>query len=312
MRKHHVYLASLLVFVLLVTALTGCAILRSEKDVPDTENDTAYPLSVKDDMGRVVSISEEPQSVVTIGPSATEVLFAIGVGDRIVATDDFSNYPAAAADLPKVGGLEPDLERITELDPDLVIALNNPEMVQSMEKLGFTVYVKDPQTFSAVADTMRTFGQIFSVADQANKAADDLQTEIDAVSSKVSDIPEEQRLKVFYEVWGDPLMTAGPGSFISDVITLAGGINIGDMATDPWPTFSLEQIVVQDPDVIVTTFRETYDALMAGERETWNSIKAVKDGQILLLDQDIMSRPSPRLVEALKQIAEFLYPDRFE
>jgi iron complex transport system substrate-binding protein len=264
-------------------------------------------------MERQVTIEEEPQQVITFGPSATEVLFAIGVGDRVIATDNFSNYPEEAKELPKVGALnEVDVELIVELQPDLMVVLRNNELVQSLEKLGFTVYVKDPQTFAEIIKTMRAFGQLFNVQDQADKAAAELQAQADEISTKVSDIPEEQRPKVFYEVWNDPLMTAGPGSFISDIIGLAGGINIGDAAAEPWPTFNLETVVEEDPDVIITTFKETYDALLNNEREAWSSIKAVKNQPILLLDQDIVSRPSPRLVRALEQIATYLYPDRLK
>ncbi len=204
------------------------------------------------------------------------------------------------------------MEQVTDLSPDLVIVLNDSELVQNLQNAGFKVYVKDPQSVAEIIETIREFGQMFNVEAAANPLADDIQADVDAVTSKVADIPGDRKVKVFHEVWGDPLMTAGPGSFISDIIRLAGGINIGDAGSEPWPQFSLESVVDEDPGVIITSFEDTYNALMNGEKENWQDIKAVKEQRILLIDQNLIARPSVRLVQALEQIASFLYPDRFE
>lgn len=277
---------------------------------------TQYPLSITDDAGREVTIPERPQRIVSLAPSNTEILFAIGAGDRVVGVDSFSDYPAEAAKLPKVGGvMDTNFEQIVALEPDLALTIGGAdEQVKRLEELGIPTVVIQPATLEDVLARIELVGRIVDAQEGAARVVRDMRARIDAVRSKVSGIPEEQRVRVFYEVWNDPLMTAGPGGFIHDVIAAAGGVNIAADAGNPWPQISLETVVDKDPQVIIVprSLESSYQELKAGKRKGWEGITAVREGRVYAIDDNIISRPGPRLVEGLEQIARWLYPERFQ
>ncbi|PZN13432.1 MAG: cobalamin-binding protein, partial [Bacillota bacterium] len=277
---------------------------------------TQYPLSVSDDAGRQVTIQKRPERIVSLAPSNTEILFAIGAGDRVVGVDSFSDYPAEASSLPKVGGVtDTNFEQIVALDPDLALAIGGAEeQVQRLEELGIPTVVIQPATLEDVLERIELIGRIVDAQEGAARVVRDMRNRIDAVRSRVADIPEEKRIRVFYEVWHDPLMTVGPGGFIHDVIEAAGGVNIAADAGSPWPEISLETVVDKDPQVIIVpaSLKSSYEELRAGKRKGWEGITAVREGRIYSIDDNIISRPGPRLVEGLEQIARWLYPDRFQ
>ncbi|HEY8414627.1 MAG TPA: cobalamin-binding protein [Thermaerobacter sp.] len=277
---------------------------------------TQYPLSVTDDAGRQVTIQKRPERIVSLAPSNTEILFAIGAGDRVVGVDSFSDYPAEASKLPKVGGLtDTNFEQIVALKPDLALTIGGAEeQVKRLEELGIPTVVIQPATLEDVLARIELIGRIVDAQEGAARVVRDMRARIDAVRSRVSGIPEDGRVRVFYEVWNDPLMTAGPGGFIHDVIEAAGGVNIAADAGSPWPQISLETVVEKDPQVIIVpqSLKNSYDELKAGKRKGWEGITAVREGRVYSIDDNIITRPGPRLVEGLEQIARWLYPDRFQ
>lgn len=294
--------AGVALLLVAVLALSGC--------VPRTAPPAG--VSITDDAGRAVTVGAEPQRLLGFAPSITETLFALGLGDRVVGADDFSDYPAAARDLPKVGGVvNPNYEKIVELRPDLVLTIGGTEeFVAELERLGIPVVVVQPKTFEDVLDRIGFIGRVTGAAEAADKLTAELRGRVQRVRDALAGLGPDQRPKVFYEVWYDPLFTVGPGGFIHDLIQLAGGRNIAADATEDWPLFSPEVVVERNPDVIVTTFQETVEQIRAGQRAGWDAIAAVQAGRIFVIDQDIFVRPGPRLVEGLETLARYLHPDR--
>lgn len=277
---------------------------------------TSYPYAFTDDAGRQVTLEARPERIVSLAPSNTEILFAIGAGDRVVGVDSFSDYPAEVKDLPKLGGLtDTNYEQIVALEPDLALTIGGTEeQVQKLEELGVPVAVIQPATLDDVLDRVRRIGEMVDAQAGAQQVVADMKTRIDAVRQRVAGIPEAERVRVFYEVWNDPLMTVGPGGFIHDVIVAAGGVNVAEGTGQPWPQISLEEVVRQDPQVIVVpaSLKSSYDELKSGTRSGWEGMTAVKEGRVYLIDDNLISRPGPRLVEALEQLASWFYPDRFQ
>lgn len=271
----------------------------------------AFPLTLTDDAGRQVTIERRPERIVSLAPSNTEILFAVGAGERVVGVDTFSDHPGEVASLPRLGGLtDTNFEKIVELAPDLILTIGGTdEQVARLEELGITVLVIQPETFEDVLDRIRLIGRVVGEEQAAADLLAEMGARVDAVRRAVGDVPEAERPRVFYEVWHDPLMTVGPGGFIHDVIALAGGVNVFADADNPWPVVSLEAVVARDPQVIITTFQDSYDQLLARSRPGWDGISAVQQGRVYRIDQNLISRPGPRLVDALEQVARFLYPE---
>ena len=258
----------------------------------------AFPATVTDFQGKAVTISARPSRIVSIGASNTEFLFALGAGDRVVGVDDFSDEPAAAKAKEKVGGVKPNVEKIVALRADLVVSLKISD--GSLERIaaqGITVLVVDPQS---VADAARTAELLGTATGADGKGlARRIQEGIEAVRSRAAALPKK---RVFHEVdASDPtkLYTAGPGSFIHDLIGIAGGINIAAGTSSPFPQLSPEEIIRQDPEIIVlgdAAYGMTAEQVRS--RPGWASITAVRTKRIVPVDANLLHRPGPRLAEA--------------
>ncbi len=315
----------LLALLIILMAFGGCAPAESPpEDVPQEapQEDAApepggitYPLEITDDAGRTVVIPEEPQRVISFAPSNTEILFSLGVGDRVVAVDDFSTWPPdGLEDVPNIGGVvNPNYEVITDLEPDLVFSIGGTdEFVARLEELNIQAVVLQPADFDGIYDTILLTGDIMNVPDIAASVVADMRAEVERVASMVADIPESDRPTVFFEVWPDPLMTTGPDTFIGFLVRTAGGRLISEDVDGDWVEFSLETLVDRDPEVIVTTFEDTVDALDRGNRAGWGGIHAVETGEYHMVDVEIVTHPSPRIVDGLGALARILHPDVFE
>ncbi|HEX6988023.1 MAG TPA: cobalamin-binding protein [Bacillota bacterium] len=273
--------------------------------------DVDFPYTFTDDAGRTVTIERRPERIITLAPSHTEVLFTIGAGDRVVGVDSFSDYPAEAAELPRLGGLtDTNYEQIVALAPDLALAIGGTdEQVARLEELGIPVVVSPPETLDDVLASIEHLGRVVGAREGAARVVAEMRGRIDAVAQAVAGVPEAERVRVFLEIWNDPLMSVGPGAFMHDLIQAAGGVNIFGDADSPWPVVSLEAVVERDPQVVITLFDEAYEQLLAGERAGWEGVSAVRDGRVMLVDENVVSRPGPRLVDGLEQMARFFYPD---
>jgi iron complex transport system substrate-binding protein len=304
--------------IALVIGLAGCGCPAPvtptvEPTLQSTAKPTPMPVTVEDDVGNIITLGVAPARIISLAPSHTETLYALGLGDRVVGVTEYCNYPPEAAEKPPVGSFATiDLEQVVGLEPDLVLAttMHMAETVPALQDRGVTVFVIDPQSVSDVLDAIGRIGQITGSEEAAEALIADMQARVDAVQEKIKDAP---RPKVFWEL-GAELYTVGPNTFIDDLITLAGGENVAADADTSWPQLSVEAILLKDPDVIVLAdhnYGQT--AEMVKERPGWEDIRAVQEGNIIeITDDDIVSRPGPRLAEGVEFLAQALHPDLFE
>ena len=272
----------------------------------------AFPASITDFQGRSVAILKRPERIVSIGPSNTEFLFALGAGDRIVGDDDFSDQPAAAKSKEHVGGVKVNLEKVVSLNPDLIVTVKFSDgTIEALSQTSATVLVVDPQSLADVTRTASLLGR--AIGADGDGLGKDLQARLDAVKTKVGSTP---KLKVFDEEDASDLTklyTVGPGSFLNDLITLAGGTNIAAGAKTAYPTISAEEVVRADPDVIVlddAAFGTTVEAV--AKRPGWAALSSMRNGRVYPLDPNLMSRPGPRVADAAAALATLLHPDAFK
>jgi iron complex transport system substrate-binding protein len=299
------YFAVLIVIVMLV-GLIACA--HASTTAP------AASISVTDDAGRQVALKGSSQRIVSLAPSNTEVLYALGLGDRVVGVTEYCDYPPEAKLKPKIGGFANiDLEKVVGLNPDLVLATNihAPSVVPELEKRGITVVVVEPKNVDDVLSKIAFVGKITGTSDTAVPLTAQMKTRLDVVAAKIATAKNKPR--VFYEI-DKSLYTPGPGSFIDDMIVKAGGVNVAADAKGSYVQLSPEAIIAQDPQVILLgdmNFGETPDSVKA--RPGWANISAVKTGRIVpITDENVVARPSPRIVEGLELIARALYPELFK
>ena len=298
-------LRSLALLALLAVLTGACASAPASQSSPAgsappaaPSSSPAFPATVTDFQGKAVTIPARPVRIVSIGASNTEYLFALDAGDRVVGVDDFSDEPAAAKSKEKVGGVKPNVEKIVALRPDLVVSLKISD--GSLERIaaqGITVLVVDPRSLADATRTAEVLGT--AVGADGRGLARRIQDGIDAVRAKAASLTKK---RVFHEVdASDPtkLFSAGPGSFVHDLIELAGGINIAAGTGSPFPQLSPEEIIRQDPEVIVlgdAGYGTTVEQVQS--RPGWSSITAVRTKRIVPADPSLMHRPGPRLPEA--------------
>jgi len=281
---------------------------------------TAAPagLTFTDGLGREVTLDGAAQRIVSIAPSNTEILFAIGAGDQVVGRDEFSTDPPAAKDVTNIGSAFDELntEQIVSLEPDLVLAaeINTPEQVKQLEDLGITVYhLNNPHTLEEMYSNLEIVARLTGREAEAATLIESLKGRVAAVDEKIA--PISSRPSVFYELDStDPSkpFTAGKDTFITLLIERAGGTNIA-AKLEGYPQMSLEQIVAADPNFIIlgdSMWGVTPD--MVASRPGWENLSAVKNGQVLPFDDNLVSRPGPRLVDGLEQLAKLLHPGLFE
>ena len=291
----------------------------AEMQDPTVEpTEDVYPLTFVDGMGREVVLPGSAQRIVSIAPSNTEILFAIGAGDQIVGRDEVSDYPPEALAIASIGSTYGELntEAILALEPDLVLAatITSPEQVQTLEVLGIPVFLlANPEDFSGLLENIKIVGILTGHETEAEALAAGLHERIEVVTQKAADAG---LVSVFYEVDGtDPTApwTTGAGTFQDVLIGLVGGENIAvDIAG--WGQMSLEEIVTRDPQVVifgegpwVPTTVESYS-----DRSGWGEIAAVVDGRVYGIDTNLVDRPGPRLVDALEEMALMIHPELFE
>ena len=284
-----------LAFLLFVLACGGSPTTTAPSTTP-SGTASAFPVTVSDLQDHQVTIAKRPERIVSIGPSNTEFLFALDAGDRVVGVDDFSDEPAAAKEKDKVGGVKPNVEKIVSLRPDVVVSVKISDgSLEQIGAQGIVVLVVNPQSAADVARSAVLLGR--AIGADGDALAKRIQTGLDAVRAKAATLP---RKRVYHEIdASDPnkLYTVGPGSFIDDLINIAGGLNIAANAGGQYPQLSPEEIVRADPEVIVySSYGVTPEQIAS--RPGWSVITAVKAKRIVKVEGSLMSRPGPRLAQA--------------
>jgi iron complex transport system substrate-binding protein len=276
---------------------------------------TQYPLTVKDATGQEVIIDKAPERIVSMSPAETETLYALGLGDKLVAVSDFCDYPEAAKSKPKIGGVKsPNVEAILSASPDLVVGgiSTSEASVAKLRELKLNVYKAEQKNLDEVLNNILNVGRITDSQEQAEKLVAEMKAKRDMVVDAVKGVKPEQKLKVYMEF--SPGWTVGKGEFMHEMIELSGGVNIASDLVG-WKKINEEKVIQDNPDVILFAKdlidNKTKQPLetMIKERSGWTNITAIRNNRVIGLDESSMSRPGPRLVDALVSMAHAVYPD---
>lgn len=287
-----------------------------------TPTPTPTPIQVTDDLGRTVNIEEIPQRIVSLAPSITEILFALDLGDKVVGVTDYCDYPPElqdridAGEIQRVGSVFPgfNLETIVDLEPDIAFAIGAtvPEYVYDLEELEIPTIILEPENIDGIFYDIELVGRVTGKEVDAAALTADLKEHIGGIAAKVAGAPTPQ---VFYGAdVSDPnmLWTAGSGTFINALISLAGGENIAGEVSG-WTTFSLEVLIDSNPDIVVLGGADWgVSAEEVASRTGWQELDAVKNGRIYAIDDDTLVRPGPRIAEGLELLAGLIHPELFE
>jgi iron complex transport system substrate-binding protein len=269
---------------------------------------------VTDEVGRSVELPQPVMRIVSLAPSVTETLFALGLGDRVVGDTDYCDYPPEAKSRAHVGGpVDPNLEEIAKLHPDLVLvarSINREATVHSLEQLGLAVYATDPRTVEQVLDSSQRLGELLGAGDRGAQAVAALRKRLANLRAGLVGLQPKTALFV---VWQTPLISVGRSTFLADALTTAGARSVIDTAQD-WPEVSLETVVKLQPDYLIFSDDEPQKLqrqLAELPRSAgWRNLNAVRENHIVILSEAI-SRPAPRLLDAIEQLARALHPERF-
>jgi iron complex transport system substrate-binding protein len=300
-----------LVLVLSTGLFAACGSSEAEEGKVST-------IEVTDMIGRTVTLEAIPEKIVSLAPSNTEILFSLGLDDKIVGVSDFCDYPAAAKDKPKVGGFSTaDVEKIVATEPDVIFVTNIhvDEILPALEQLGQTVVVIDPRNLDEVLDSFTLIGKITGTSSKASQIVKDLSARIKKIADKTAGLTLDEKPRVFYVMWHDPLMTVGGDTRIHELIETAGGINIY-ADTVGYPMVELETLVEADPQIIIagTGMGEGADApfQFAKTESRFESSEARKNDRIYEINTDLVGRPSERMIDGLEHLTEMIHPDLFE
>lgn len=296
----------ILVLYLLIGIQLGCNQHRQQSS-------NAW-LTVTDDISRQIVFEKPPMRIISLAPSLTEMCFAIDSGATLVGVTQYCNFPPATKKKPSVGGMvSPNFEKIAELQPDLIIVTvegNSKEDFAKLESMGFRLFVANPRTLEDIYKSILTLGRILQRDSSAVRLVEFLRSREESIRSLVHD---EKKPKVFAIISIKPLMTAGPSTFIHQLIVGAGGINIAEKAVVAYPIFNREEVLHQNPDFLVVTTGAVYSLrTLFNEFPEWTNLEAVKKRQVLLINSDILTRPGPRIVEGLEILARVFHPEKFK
>lgn len=243
--------------------------------------------------------------IIALSPHGVEMLYAIGAGDRIVATTDHADYPESAKLIPRIGGYYGiQIERIIELNPDLVVVWasgNKLEDINHIKQLGFTVFNSDPESLDDVATEIEQLGLLTDQAPQAQQVAADYRLQLAEIRQQNT---LKSKVKVFYQLWSTPLMTVSKGSWIEHIIDACNGTNVFYDAANEYPQISIENVLLTDAEVILQSQDE--GNVMGVNWSQWPELPAVKNKHIYQLDADVLHRASPRVIQGVKLVCDAL------
>jgi cobalamin transport system substrate-binding protein len=298
--------------------LSGCKPPAVPGTGPGTNSPgIGFPLTVSDDSGRQVTIPAAPQRIVSLAPAHTELLYALGIGDRVVAADTYSDYPPEARARAKLNCWpRPPLESIVALKPDLVLILTQgDDFIQQMERLRIPVLKLFPETYEKALEEIALLGRVTGTEREADRLVGTMRSRSISVEERLRGV---KRKRVLYELDAtDPArpFVAWNGGFYGAILRMAGGENVFDDSGAPSGQVSLEQVVARDPEVILLGDTQSPSHPQSRElvfkRPGWGRITAVRKRQVFPVESERITRPGPRLVEGLEEIARILHPDRF-
>jgi len=288
----------------LLLGAAACVVASCARSRPADHNDARM---IKDEIGRSVSVPANPSRIVSLAPSVTETLYALGVGDKVVGVTSFCDYPPEAALKERVGDtMRPSIEKIVLLKPDLAIVSTASQLesfVRKLDNLGIPVYVSSPRNFDGVLDSIARIGELAGAGDRAREITGVLRDRVDRVRARTERLT---RPRVLIVLGTSPLITAGGGTFVDDLITRAGGESISADLQTEYPQFSIETAVARRPEVIF---------MQAGESQLPDRLRltpAARSGRVFRVNDDLLLRPGPRIVDGLEQMALKIHPEAFD
>lgn len=305
--------------ILIVVALIGCNIgeksntqaVTSDDTAKHVENSTNYPVTIIDSKGNEVVIEREPQKVVSMAPNITETIYALNRADKLIGRTDYCNYPKETESVASVGNItEPNVEVITELKPDIVIASThfNDETEKQLTELGIKVVILySEDSFEGVYSLIEKAGLILNAQQKADEIVSNMEKKVQGVLEKVDG---REKPSVYYVVgYGSGDFTAGRGTFIAQMIEMAGAENAAD-DVEGW-TYSLEKLVEKDPDILLCSiYWNSKEGIT--NANGYKDLTAVKEGRLFEIDNDLLDRQGPRLVDGLEKLAEIIHPEAFK
>jgi iron complex transport system substrate-binding protein len=304
--------AALILAAVLAVGILALSACGSDSDTTASSSPSsaaAGPITVTDDSGTAVTLDQAATRIVSLAPANTEIAYAVGAGDKMVAGTSYDDYPEEAKDLPKIGDFaNPNVEKIASYTPDLVLAAGGIQasLRSKLEKLGMKVYVVDPTTYDGTIATIENVGKLAGADEGAATVVAEMTAARQEVQTKVSGLAPAT---TFLEIYSKPLMTAGADTFIDDMITIAGGENLGAQAGSGFPNFSTEVLVKDDPQVYIADSGSMSDPGDIQKRAGFAGLTAVKEGKVFVIDDNLIARPGPRLAEGLRQLAEMIHPE---
>ncbi len=282
-----------------------------------TDKTVSYPIEIIDQLGRTVKLDRIPQRIISLAPSNTEILFALGLADRVVAVTDYCNYPKAAQEKPKVGGFSTvDIERVVEIQPDLILAANihQEEVIPALERFDLTVVCLDPTNLEEVLEAIMLAGQYTGEEDKASQLVTDMMSRIELITNKTANLTDAQKPRVFSIMWHDPLMAVGRG-LRHDLILQAGGINIVEELGEEYPSVSLEWVIDKNPEVIIAGVGmgtgEDLTFQFALNEDRLAGVDARLNNRVYQIDLDLIGRSGPRIVQGFEIVAKMIHPEIF-
>jgi iron complex transport system substrate-binding protein len=304
-------LSRLFVAIILI-GLLGLTACSQTSTIPTSSSGT-----YTDDIGRTVQIQGIPQRIVSLSPSNTEIVYALGLQDKLVGVTSYDDYPLDAKTKPIVSDYSTtDLEKIVNAKPDMVLAdsIQKNDTIPALEKLGIPVYTMTPNNMDGIFNDIKVLGQITGKTKEANTLVSNLQNRIQAVADKTAKLTDSQKPRVLYVTWYDPIWTAGSDTMIQYLINEAGGTNIAS-GLNGYTTITLEEVVQQNPQIIIVmSSMGTDDASLAyiKSNDQLKSTDALKNNQVYEVDADIFGRTTPRIVDGLETLAKIIHPELFE
>ncbi|NWG13195.1 MAG: cobalamin-binding protein [Acidobacteria bacterium] len=297
------------ILLLLLSGCNGSAPIPgsiSARSVPDGNRCEQI-----DAIGRRVTLPRHPDRIVSLAPSVTEVLYLLGISDRLIGVTTHCDWPEDARQKPKIGDLlNPDAELILAARPDLIIAStagNDRSAVLKLAGLGLPVFVTAPRSVATILETVEQIGRITDSEDRGQALAAAMKQRLDALDRRLAGVP---MTRLFYITWFEPLLAPGQGTFENDLLRHAGAESITSGIAEFYPRYSLEQLIAQDPDVVVAARHEGAPLPDLKSLSGWGRLRAVREGRVYLVSQ-LLQHPSPRFVDALEDLARRLHPERF-
>ncbi|TWK03281.1 Vitamin B12-binding protein [Bacillus licheniformis] len=315
MKKFGLLLLSLL---LAAGVLSGCGQAQKPADEQKQEKAAeAFPVTIKDASGQEVKIEKEPKKIVSLMPSNTEITYALGLGKKVVGVTDFDTYPKEVKNVEKIGGMEFNTEKIISLNPDLVLAhassmQSAEEGLKQLKDAGITVVtVNDAASFEETYRSIEMIGKAAGAEDQAASLVKSMKSDLAGIKEKAAAISKADQKKVFVEVSPAPdIYTTGKGTFMNEMLEAIHAENAAS-AQKGWAKITEEAIVKLNPDAIVTTNGESAVSEIK-KRSGWSGVKAVKNNEVYDVNPDLVTRPGPRLIKGVEELAEHIYPDVFK